>query len=82
MRIILTLTKCCLYDIKLGVHRIIMAVRRKAKQNFLCKAIVGCDSWRFAYFFKNKHIITIKANNKLSITKTLTHEQTVISYEE
>jgi hypothetical protein len=38
-----------------------MVVRREAKQYFLCKAIVGCNSWRFAYFFKNKHIMPKKA---------------------
>lgn len=54
-----------------------MVVRREAKQYFLCKAIVGCDSWGFAYFFKNKHIITIKSNNTLSITKASTYEQTI-----
>jgi hypothetical protein len=52
-----------------------MVVRREAKQYFLCKAIVGCNSWRFAYFFKNKHIMTKKANNLLGITRVLADEQ-------
>ena len=39
--------------------------------------IIGCNIWRFAYFFKHKHITTIKAENKLGITKAKTDKKTV-----
>jgi len=54
-----------------------MVIRREAKQYFPGKAIIGCNIWRFAYFFKHKHITTIKADNKLSVTKAKTDKKTV-----
>jgi hypothetical protein len=52
-----------------------MVIRREAKQYFLGKAIIGCNIWRFAYFFKHKHITTIKAGNKIGITKAITYKK-------
>jgi len=46
-----------------------MVIRREAKQYLLGKAIISCNIWRFAYFFKHKHITTINENNKLGITR-------------
>jgi len=57
-----------------------MVVRREAKQYFLGKAKIGCNIWRFAYFFKHKHITTIKAKNKLvGIIKAKTDKKKTFS---
>jgi hypothetical protein len=52
-----------------------MVVGRQTKQYFLFKAIAGCNIWRFAYFFENKHIMSRMANSRLGITRVLADEQ-------